>query len=47
MKWTGHVARMSEMRKAYKIWRRSVENIKMDLGEIKVWGFGLESCGLG
>jgi hypothetical protein len=32
MRWTGHVARMGEKRKAYR--RRWVDNIRMDLGEM-------------
>jgi hypothetical protein len=51
MRWAGLVARMGEMRKAYRLLmgkpeekrplrrlrRRSVDNIRMDLGEIG-WG---------
>ena len=45
LRWAGHVARMEEVRSAYKIltgkplgrrWRRWEDNIRVDLGEIGI-----------
>jgi hypothetical protein len=42
MRWAGHVARMGEERKVYKVWWE--DGIRMDLREIGLWGGrGLDS----
>jgi hypothetical protein len=59
MRWAGHVARMGEERKVYKVLvgkpegkrplgrpsRRWENGIRMDLGEISLGGYGLDSTG--
>jgi hypothetical protein len=61
MRWAGHVARMGEERKVYKVLvgkpegrrplgrprRRWEDGIRMDLREIGLGGYGLDSTGSG
>ena len=61
MRWTGHVARMGEGRRVYRVLvgkpegkrtlgrprRRCVDNIRMDLQEVRCGVYGLDWAGPG